>query len=117
MQKKVRYRLFTLNILRLHKHSDIFQATENGSTPEQRLLYYEPIISSKELPEAIVHGYEIVFMLLDPCRLPIGVVSLSGSSKMIIRVPAAEIDPHRRDKTIVAAIGMAQVIVCYLDWQ
>lgn len=51
MQKKVKYGIFTLNILRLHKHAEKFKAIENGLTPEQRLLGNEPMIRCEELPE------------------------------------------------------------------
>ncbi len=51
MQKRVRYGLFTLNILILHKHIDKYKAIENGSTPEQSLIRNQDIICGEGLPE------------------------------------------------------------------
>lgn len=67
---------------------------------------YKNIIRST--PETRELEYEIVFMWLNPGRLPIGVVSLNGCTDKIIRVPAEEFNPHSDGKNIVPVIGVAQ---------
>ena len=67
---------------------------------------YKNII--RATPETRGLGYEIVFMWLNPGRLPIGVVSLNGCKDKIIRLPLEEINPHSDGKNIVPVIGVAQ---------
>ena len=67
---------------------------------------YKNII--RATPETRGLEYEIVFMWLNPGRLPIGVVSLNGCTDKIIRVPVEEVNPHSDGKNIVPVIGVAQ---------
>ncbi len=67
---------------------------------------YKNII--RATPETRGLGYEIVFMWLNPGRLPIGVISLNGCTDKIIRVPVEEVNPHSDGKNIVPVIGVAQ---------
>jgi len=67
---------------------------------------YKNIIRST--PETRGLEYEIVFMWLNPGRLPIGVISLNGCTDKIIRVPVEEVNPHSDGKNIVPVIGVAQ---------